>query len=230
MKNSLKGKVVLITGGAKGIGFEDAKLFLKQGAKVAICDFSKKDLKNSKRTLKQYGELFAKVADVRYEKQVVKFTKEIISQFGRIDILVNNAGILPPRKDFSQQKSSVIDTVIDTNLKGILYMTRAVVKHMISRKSGVIINMSSLAGIEGYAGMAVYSATKFGIRGFSEALREELSGRKIQVYSICPGAVRTDLNAKFTGEPAVGIPPEEVAKLIVKIASTLPQSRSCFEI
>lgn len=230
MKNLLKGKVVIITGGAKGIGFEDAKLFLQQGARVAICDFSEKDLKNSKNVLKKYREVFAKVVDVRLENQVVKFVKQVIAHYGRIDILVNNAGILPPRSDFSQHSFLTIDNVVDTNLKGILYMTKLVLPFMLKNKSGVVVNMSSQAGIEGFGGMAIYSATKFGIRGFSEALNQELYGQGIKVYSICPGAVKTDLNAKFTGKPAVGMPPEEVAKLIVEIASTLPESRSCFEI
>jgi 3-oxoacyl-[acyl-carrier protein] reductase len=230
MKISLKGNVVVITGGAKGIGFEDAKLFLKQGAKVAICDLLKKELGNSIKKLKKYGEIFGKVVDVRREKEIEKFVEEVISHYGTIDVLINNAGILPRRGDFSEHSHSTIHNVVDINLKGVLFTTKAVVDHMISRKSGVIINMSSLAGIEGYAGMVIYCATKFGIRGFSEALSDEVSEKGIKVYSVCPGAVKTGLNAKFTGEPAVGILPEEVAELIVKIASTLPQSRNCFEI
>jgi len=221
---------VVITGGAKGIGFADAQLFLRQGAKVAICDLLKKELTSAKKDLGNFGEVFIKVVDVREEKEVAEFVKEVIARYGKIDILVNNAGILPPRGNFSNNSFSTIDAVVDTNLKGILYMARSVVNHMINRKSGIIINMSSLAGIEGYAEMATYCATKFGIRGFSEALNEELSGQGIKVYSICPGAVETDLNAKFTGQPAEGIPPEEVAKLIVKIATTLPKTKSCFEI
>jgi len=227
---SLENKVVVITGGAKGIGFADAKLFLQRGAKVAICDLWEKELISAKKTLKKYGEVFARAADIRKEKAVVKFVKEVIAHYGRLDVLINNAGILPSRADFSEQSPSVIDDVIDTNLKGILYMTRAVINHMINKKSGIIINMSSVAGIEGYAEMAVYCATKFGIRGFSEALDEEVSGQGIKVYSICPGPVKTDLNAGFTGRPAEGIPPEEVAELIVKIVATLPASKTCFEI
>lgn len=227
---TLKDKIVVITGGAKGIGFEDTKLFLQQKAKVAICDLLEEELKTAKKKLEAYGEIFAKVADVRKQKEVEKFTKEVISHFGKIDILINNAGILPPRNDFSKQPPSTIDDVIDANLKGILYTTRAVINHMLSKKSGVIINMSSAAGLEGYPGMATYCATKFGIRGFSEALNEELAGQGIKVYSVCPGTVKTTLNANFTGKKAEGILPEEVAQLIVKIATILPESKTCFEI
>lgn len=229
-RNSLKDKIVVITGGSKGIGFQDAKLFLEQGARVAFCAINKKEVEKARKKLVAYGEVFAKTVDVRNEKEIEKFIKEIISRFGKIDILVNNAGILPPRGDFSEQTSAAINDVVDTNLKGVLYMTRAVINHMIGRKSGVIINMSSEAGFEGYAEMAVYCATKFGIRGFSEALDEELSDQGIKVYSVCPGAVKTDMNARFTGERAIGMLPEDVAKLIVKIATTLPKSKTCFEI
>jgi NADP-dependent 3-hydroxy acid dehydrogenase YdfG len=230
MKNHLKGKVTLITGASKGIGFADAKLFLKQGAKVAFCDLLKTDVEKTKKALSKYGEVFGKFADVRKEKEVRRFHKEVISHFGRVDILVNNAGILPRRGDFSKNRYSQINDTVDTNLKGTLYMTRAVISSMIAKKSGVIINMSSAAGLVGYSEMAIYCATKFGIRGFSEALNDELSDTGIKVYVICPGAVKTGLNAKFTGEKAVGMPPEEVAELVVHIAVTRPESNMCFEI
>jgi len=154
----------------------------------------------------------------------------VISHYGRVDILVNNAGILPRRGNFSKNRFSQINDTIDTNLKGPLFITRSVIGSMLKRKSGVIINMSSLAGLEGYGEMAIYCATKFGIRGFSEALNEELRDRGIKVYVVCPGAVKTDLNANFTGEKAIGMPPEEVAELVVNIAATLPESRLCFEV
>lgn len=230
MKNSLKDKVVLITGGSKGIGFFDARLFLEQGAKVAFCGLLPNEVRKAKKELEKYGKIFAKTADVRKEKEIRKFTKEVISHYKRIDILVNNAGILPPRGDFSKNSFSVINDVVDTNLKGVLFVTRAVLGHMLFQESGVIINMSSQAGLEGYGQMSVYCATKFGIRGFSEALNEELSDKGIKVYAICPGAVKTGMNSGFTGEKAVGIPPKEVAELVVKIASTLPAPKTCFEI
>jgi NADP-dependent 3-hydroxy acid dehydrogenase YdfG len=230
MKNSLKDKVVLITGGSKGIGFADAKLFLEQGSKVAFCGLLENEVKKAKKELEKYGKVFAKTIDVRNEKEVLKFAKETVSHYGRIDILVNNAGILPPRGNFSENNFSLINNVVDTNLKGVLFITRSVLGQMITKKSGVIINMSSSAGLYGYAEMALYCATKFAIRGFTEALNEEVSERGIKAYVICPGAVKTDMNAGFTGEKAVGILPEEVAELVVKIAATLPASGRCFEI
>jgi NADP-dependent 3-hydroxy acid dehydrogenase YdfG len=230
MKNSLNDKVVLITGGSKGIGFADAELFLKQTTKVAFCGIIKKEVDAARKALEKHGEVFAKTVDLRNEKETRIFAEEVISRYGRVDILVNNAGILPRRGDFSKNAYSQIIDTVDTNLKGLMFMTRAVIGHMLKRKSGVIINMSSQAGLQGYSEMAVYCATKFGIRGFSEALSEELIGKGVRVYVICPGAVKTDLNADFTGEKAIGIPPEEVAELVVNIAETLPETQTCFEI
>ena len=230
MKNDLKDKVVLITGASKGIGFADAKLFLKQKAKVAFCGLPKNEVKKAGKELEKYGVVFAKTVDIRNEKEVRSFANEVISHYGRVDILVNNAGILPRRGDFSNNKFSQINDTVDTNLKGTLFMTRAVLGSMLKRKSGVIINMSSVAGLSGYCEMAIYCATKFSIVGFSEALNEELSDKGIKVYVICPGAVKTDLNANFTGEKAIGMPPEEVAELVVKISATLPEPGMCFEI
>ena len=230
MKKSLKDKVVLITGASKGIGFSDAELFLRQGARLAFCGLPEKEVVRAVKELKRYGEVYGRAVDIRSEKEVRIFASEVISHFGRIDILVNNAGILPRRGDFSKNRFSQINDTVDTNLKGTLFMTRAVLGSMLKRRSGVIINMSSMAGLAGYSEMAAYCATKFGIRGFSEALSEELYDKGIKVYVVCPGAVKTDLNANFTGKEAIGIPPEEVAELVVHIASTLPGSRTCFEI
>ena len=223
-------KVVLITGASKGIGFEDARLFLEKGAKVAFCDLLKTDVEKAIKALAKKGEVFGQAVDIRNERDVRRFHKEVISRYGRVDILVNNAGILPRRGAFSKNRYSQIDDTVDTNLKGTLYMTRAALSSMIEKRSGVIINMSSAAGLAGYGDMAIYCATKFGIRGFSEALNEELSSQGIKVYVVCPGAVKTGLNAKFTGEKAVGIPPEEVAELVVHLAAARPESKLCFEI
>jgi len=230
MKNNLTDKVVLITGGSRGIGFADAKLFLKHEAKVAFCGVPKNEVERAEKELGKYGDVFARTVDLRDEKEIRKFAGEVISHYGTVDILINNAGILPRRGDFSKNKFSQINATVDTNLKGTLFMTRAVLGSMLKRKAGLIINMSSVAGLSGYGEMAIYCATKFGIRGFSEALNEELSDKGIKVYVICPGPVKTDLNANFTGEKAIGMPPEEVAELVVSIASTQPDSRMCFEI
>lgn len=193
-----------------------------------MCAIGQKDVEKAEKELEKFGEIFAEVADVSNDQEVKKFIDEVFSRYGKIDVLINNAGIIWGG-DFSKQSYSSISNLIDTNLKGVLFMTRAVINLMLSRKSGVIINMSSEAGEYGIEGMVTYCATKFGVRGFSEALNEEVSGRGIRVYSICPGAVDTDLQFEFSGERG-GIPPERIAELVVKIAATLPKSKKCFEV
>jgi NADP-dependent 3-hydroxy acid dehydrogenase YdfG len=230
MKNDLKDKVVVITGAAKGIGFTTAELFLKHGAKVAFCDLYKGEILKAQKRLEKFGEVFASPADVRKEEDIRRFSKELLTRFCKVDVLVNNAGILPRRGDFITHRYSQIIDTIDTNLKGTLLMTRAVLGKMLKAGSGVIINLSSEAGLSGYSEMAVYCATKFGIRGFSEALDEELSGKGIKVYVVCPGAVKTGLNSGFTGEKPVGIPPEKVAELIIDIAGTIPETERRFRV
>jgi NADP-dependent 3-hydroxy acid dehydrogenase YdfG len=230
MKTILKDKVVLITGASKGIGFATAELFLKNGAKVAFCDLLEGEISKAKKRLEKFGEVFAEQADVRKENDIKRFLKGVISQFHKIDILVNNAGILPRRACFRDHTFSQINNTIDTNLKGTLFMTRAVLGPMLKAKEGMIINISSEAGLTGYSEMAIYCATKFGIRGFSEALDEELSDKGIKVYVVCPGAVKTGLNSGFTGEKQVGMAPEKVAELIVNIASKTPVTDKCFRI
>ncbi|NLB82166.1 MAG: SDR family oxidoreductase, partial [Clostridiaceae bacterium] len=226
----LKDKVVLITGASKGIGFATAELFLKRGARVAFCDLLKGEISKARKRLEKYGEVFAEQADVREENDIKRFLKGVISRFHSIDILVNNAGILPRRACFNEHSFSNINNTIDTNLKGTLFMTRAALGPMLKAKTGVIINISSEAGLTGHSEMAIYCATKFGIRGFSEALDEELSDKGINVYVVCPGAVKTGLNSGFTGEKPIGMPPEKVVELIVKIAGTMPVDKKCFRI
>jgi 3alpha(or 20beta)-hydroxysteroid dehydrogenase len=230
MENNLKDKVVVITGAAKGIGFACAELFLRHGAKVAFCDLNKGDIQKAVKRLDEFGEVFALQADVRKETDIRRFSKELLTRFRRVDILVNNAGILPRRGLFYKHTFSQINNTIDTNLKGTLFMTKALLSRMLKSGSGVIINLSSEAGLTGYGEMSAYCATKFGIMGFSEALDEELSDNGIKVYAVCPGAVKTALNSGFTGEKPVGIAPEKVAELIVTIAGTMPVSEKCFRI
>lgn len=229
MKINLDDKVAVITGAAKGIGFATAKLFLKHGAKVAFCDLNRGEISKARKRLEKYGVVYAEPADVRKETDIKRFSKEIIKRFRRVDILVNNAGILARSACFRYHTFSQINNTVDTNLKGTLFMTRAVLASMLKSRSGVIINLSSEAGLKGYSEMAIYCATKFGIRGFSEALDEEVSDKGIKVYVICPGAVKTRLNSGFTGEKAIGMDPERVAELIIEIAGTMPDER-CFSI
>jgi 3-oxoacyl-[acyl-carrier protein] reductase len=110
-------------------------------------------------------------------------------------------------------------------VKGVLYTTRAVLPHMLEHGSGVIINISSGAGLSGFAGITTYSASKFAVVGFTEALDHEVRDRGIKVYGLCPGRVATDMQQAYAGKK-IGMPPEQVAKRIVELAGTRPRART----
>lgn len=213
--------VIIITGGSRGIGLATVHRFLNGGARVAIC------AKNAARLAKLKSELAAGVreiltlaADVSEARQVRHFVAQVAERFGRIDVLVNNAGRLTSG-NFANERLERIDEVIDVNLKGLMYVTHAVLPHMLKQRRGVIVNVSSGAGISGFAGLATYCASKFGVNGFTESLNLEVQAFGVRVYAICPGRVATDMQAQYAGR-RIGMPPERVADSIVALAGAHP--------
>jgi 3-oxoacyl-[acyl-carrier protein] reductase len=142
---------------------------------------------------------------------------------GPADVLVNNAGIsyVGP---FAKEPAESISAVVDVNLKGVMYMTRAVLPAMLARREGVIVNVSSGAGLSGFPDIVSYCATKFGVVGFSEALDEEVRGSGVCVYALCPGAVATDMQVQYSGAK-VGMAPEKVARRMLELAMMKPGLR-----
>jgi len=213
-------QTVLITGGTRGIGYATAQAFLAQGANVALCGTNPVNLKAAQHQL----EALAVRADVSDPEQVQSFVQQARERFGRIDVLVNNAGVAWSG-DFADEPYESIARQIDVNVKGVLYTARAVLPLMLKQGSGVIINISSGAGLTGFAGIATYSASKFAVVGFTEALDQEVSGRGIRVYGVCPGRVATDMQQAYAGKK-IGMPPEQVAKRIVELAGPKPRART----
>jgi 3-oxoacyl-[acyl-carrier protein] reductase len=213
-------QVALITGGSRGIGFATAQAFLERGAYVAICAKDPERLAAAARQLSQCGAVEAVLADVRDRQQVEWFISKVHDRFGRIDILVNNAG-LASTGDFVSQEAAHIDEIIDVNIKGVLYTTHAVLPIMLAQKQGVIINVSSGAGLSGFAGLVTYCTSKFGIVGFTESLDQEVRHQEIRVYGICPGRVATDMQQQVSGRK-LGMPPEKVAGKILQLAGPQP--------
>lgn len=208
-------KVVIITGGSRGIGYETAQAFLEKKAKVAICSQNPFNLKEAEKNLKKKGFLLARVVDVGNPEQIKDFVKEIIEKFKKIDILINNAGVLWSG-EFKEQTLESIDHIINVNIKGVLYVTRLVLPFMIEQKSGIIINISSGAGKAGIPKLACYCASKFAINGFTESLAQEVEKYGILVYALCPGKVATDMQIQFSGKK-IGMPPQKIAQKIIKL-------------
>jgi len=197
----IKGKVAIVTGASSGIGYATALTLAKAGAKVAIGARRTDKLSELENKIKKDGgEVFSQKLDVTQKSECNSFVEAVLKKWGSVDILVNNAGIMP----LSYVKNLKVDEweqMIDVNIKGVLFCTAAVVSHMIEKKSGHIVNLSSVAGRTVFRSGSVYCATKHAITAFSEALRQELSTRNnIRITCIEPGVVNTELTNTITDE------------------------------
>lgn len=201
----IKDKVAIITGASSGIGYATATALSKAGAKVAIGARRVDRLEDlANRITENGGEVFYQKLDVTQRSECDDFAKAVLDKWGSIDILVNNAGLMP-LSFFKNLKVDEWDQMIDVNIKGVLYCTGAVITHMKEKKSGHIVNLSSVAGRIVFPAGTVYCATKHAIAAFSEGLRQEFSVRSnIRVTSIEPGVVDTELNDTITDESLKG--------------------------
>ena len=197
----IQNKVAIVTGASSGIGYATAFALSKAGAKVAIGARRLDRLANLEKKIQENnGEVYSQKLDVTKKDQCDSFVNNVLEKWGSVDILVNNAGLMP-LSFVKNLKISEWDQMIDVNIKGVLYCTGAVVNHMIEKKSGHIVNISSVAGRIVFPAGSVYCATKHAITAFSEGLREELSVRKnIRVTCIEPGVVSTELTNTITDE------------------------------
>jgi NADP-dependent 3-hydroxy acid dehydrogenase YdfG len=212
----LAGKVAIITGASSGIGEATARALAKAGAKVAIGARRTDRLEQVKLQIeKDGGEVFMQRLDVTKKADCDSFVDAVIQKWGTVDILVNNAGLMP-LSFFKNLKVSEWDQMVDVNIKGVLYCTGAVIPHLVAKKSGHIVNLSSVAGRIVFPAGSVYCATKHAVAAFSEGLRQEFSVRyNIRVTSIEPGVVATELNDTITDESLKGF--VESAKKMVAL-------------
>jgi len=201
----IKDKVAIITGASSGIGYATALALSKAGAKVAIGARRTDRLeKLAKKITDNGGEVFYQKLDVTQRSECENFAKAVLEKWGSIDILVNNAGLMPLSL-FKNLKVDEWDRMIDVNIKGVLYCTASVILHMKEKKSGHIVNISSVAGRTVFPTGTVYCATKHAITAFSEGLRQEFSARSnIRVTCIEPGVVSTELTDTITDESLKG--------------------------
>jgi 3-oxoacyl-[acyl-carrier protein] reductase len=194
----LKGKVALITGGSRGIGKAICETLAKMGASIVIADI---DLETAQKTAEEIKNNFSietlpiKV-DVTNTESVQEGIKKILDTFGTIDILINNAGIT---KDslILRMKDEDWHQVLQVNLYGVFNCTKEVAKIMIKKKSGKIVNISSVIGLIGNIGQANYAASKGGVIGFTKSIAKELASRGINVNAIAPGFIQTEMTEKL---------------------------------
>ena len=191
----MKNKVAVITGASDGIGKEIAIALSKAGARVALVSRNREKLT---KTVQQIGKTKSKFyqCDIRKTCDIGKAVKAITADFGKIDILVNNAGIIHKPMTLEDMDEETVDSVLDTNLKGMIHVTRLFMPHFKKNSDGAIINISSVAGTRAKKGESVYAASKWGVRGFTKVLKEDLGETNIRVACVCQGGTATELFKK----------------------------------
>jgi len=217
-------KVAIVTGSSSGIGKAIALQFAEEGARVvvaarrkALCE------KTVAQILKRGGDAKAIQADVTEESQVKRLIAEAVKHFGRLDILVNNAGIGGGGR-IAETTTDMFDRVMNTNLRGTFFCCREGFRQMMKNGGGTIINMSSVCGVQAWAGTGTYSASKHGIMALTKALADEGRHYKIRVSAICPGGVADSLVDASPDEIARSeqISPYDIAETAVYLASLGP--------
>lgn len=197
----LTDKVAIVTGASSGIGEATARSLAQKGCKVVLAARRKERLENLKKEIEQDGgKALVVETDVTKRSDCKQLAEATKKEFGRIDILVNNAGLMP-LSFVKKLKEDEWEKMVDVNIKGVLNCTAAVLPAMQEQKGGHMVNISSVAGRRNFPGGAVYCATKYAVRAFSEGLRQELSpSENIRVTIIEPGAVTTELPETITDE------------------------------
>tara|TARA_B100000683_G_scaffold152454_1_gene147464 strand:- start:833 stop:1579 length:747 start_codon:yes stop_codon:yes gene_type:complete len=228
----LEGKIAIVTGASRGIGKEIARSFISQGATVAFTYISADEeaLALENELTKNGGIAKGFKSDASKFEEAENLMKEILEAFGTVDIVVNNAGITDDTL-LMRMSEKQWDRVIDVNLKSCFNLTKAVLRTMLKARSGSIINISSVVGVQGNAGQANYSASKAGILGFTKSVALELGSRNIRCNAIAPGFIETEMTEKLDAEVIQGwrdtIPlkrggsPEDVANACVFLASDM---------
>ncbi|MFC8047247.1 SDR family NAD(P)-dependent oxidoreductase [Nocardia sp. NPDC057353] len=194
----MSGRVVVVTGGSRGLGADLVRSFLHSGDRVATCSRSTSTYLNELRADPATADrFFHDVADIADRGSAEAFVAAVYRRWGRVDVLVNNAGVARDGV-LGLAAAADIDAVIDLNLKGTLHVTRAAVRRMLTVGRGRIVNVSSVVGIAGYQGLSVYSATKAGLDGMTRSLARELGPRGITVNSVAPGYLTTEMSHGLT--------------------------------
>ena len=219
MDTFLTGKNAVVTGGARGIGLAIAESLAIAGAGVAICARSQESIENAVRqlTTKSKSKVVAKVADVRSSTEVGSFFEYLDRELGQLDIVVNNAGI-GVFKSAAELSVEEWQNTLDTNLSGVFYCCREALGR-IRNRGGYIINISSLAGKNAFAGGAAYNASKFGLNGLSEAIMLDHRDENVKVSYILPGSVATEFSSSSGGREWK-IAAEDIADIVLMLLKT----------
>jgi NADP-dependent 3-hydroxy acid dehydrogenase YdfG len=221
--SNIQDKVVIITGASSGIGEATAKELASKGAKLVLAARREDRLKKLQEEIQNNGgQAIYKVTDVSSHEQMEELAEYTLTEFGKIDVMVNNAGVMPLSPVY-KKKINEWDSMIDINIKGVLYGIAAVLPSMRERKEGHIINVSSIAGQLVFLASAVYSGTKFAVRAITEGLRKEEAPNNIRTTIISPGTISTELlesisdvelKSAIVEDSKIGIEPASIARAV----------------
>ncbi|MFZ0645987.1 MAG: SDR family NAD(P)-dependent oxidoreductase [Candidatus Acidiferrales bacterium] len=226
MSNSkaLEGKVAIVTGASRGIGLAVARRLSSMGAKLSICARDPNKLGAAANELRQAAPaVFAAPVDVTCTDQIASYVTATVKNLGPVEILVNNAGIgyFGPTHEATEHNW---DSVLDTNLKSVFLMSKAVAPTMIERRGGHIINITSLAGKNAFHGGGIYCASKWGLLGLTGCMAEDLRQYGIRVSAICPGSVATDFSPHTGKDASKLLQADDIAHTVEMIVTQAPQS------
>src|SRR4051812_1811569 len=225
MSNELSGQVVVVTGGARGIGAAIAQRLAKMGATTVISGRHMEQLRKAADQISaEGGRCEPLVCDVTDLSSVEAFAKSVLTSFEAVDVVVNNAGIGGFGGPLHKLPPDQWDAILNTNLRGVYYCTRAFAPAMIERKAGHIVNISSIASKNPLPNGAAYAASKWGLNGLSYSIAEELRGHNIRVSVVCPGSTDTDLSPHAGKDPNKMLQPQDVAHVVAMIVTQSPQS------
>lgn len=209
--------VAIITGGTRGLGLALVEKWLNEDWALATCARSADEVS----ALPVSDQLLAQALDVTDREAVLRFVAATEERFGRIDLLINNAAIAGPRAEILEYPPDEWRAVMDVNVDGPFHFIQAVLPGMLRRRSGVILNISSGAGIKGSAKWGAYAASKFALEGVTQVLRNEVQDLGVRVHAIDPGAMRTSMRAgAYPDEDPMTLPaPSRIAQIIFDIAA-----------
>ena len=220
IKDDMKVRTAVVTGGSKGIGLAIAEAFAAAGVNVAITGRDENALRDAETTLTAHGAgVMASRTDVRDYAAVQAFIDAAAAKFGGIDVLVNNAGVgrFAPVDEMSLEDWH---TVIDTNLNAVFYCTKAALPHLRKSANAYVINISSLAGKNWFAGGAAYCASKAGLNAFSESLMQDVRQHDIRVSYVMPGSVNTEFNFMGAKPADWKLNGADIAKVVVDLVAS----------
>src|SRR6188768_2003137 len=221
---SLKNKVILITGGSKGIGYGVAEALIKEGSKVAVTSRSQKAADDAAARLGAAGngEAIGIQSDVRDSKAQQKAIEAVVKKWGALDVLIANAG-LGYFGNIETLTDEQWNETIDTNLTGVFYSIKASLPEL-KKTKGYIITMASLAGTNFFAGASAYNASKFGLVGFTQAVMMDVRKYGIKVTTIMPGSVATEFSGSVSPNDAWKIQPEDLGQMVVDLLKMHPRT------